>query len=113
MHVRMRVVEMLPAELQKKLEQGEPIQIIDVREPEEVAMGMIRGARHIPLGELPYRMKEIDPDTEAVLVCKIGYRSRIACQYLMAQGYTNVKNLLGGMLAWSDEAGRKIRLTDK
>ncbi|OUM88451.1 MAG: hypothetical protein BAA01_01105 [Bacillus thermozeamaize] len=47
----MRVVEMLPEVLQKKLEQGEPIQIIDVREPEEVAMGMIRGARHIPLGE--------------------------------------------------------------
>jgi len=86
---------------------GEELQIIDVREPEEYAAGHIAGARLIPLGELPIRTGEIDPDKPAVLVCRSGNRSAKATEFLIRSGFQNVKNLTGGMIAWV-EAGQPI-----
>jgi rhodanese-related sulfurtransferase len=89
-----------PAEIKRRLEAGETITIIDVREDEEVAQGMIPGARHIALGTIPERCAEIPREGEVILVCRSGNRSGRAQQYLGSLGYANLRNMTGGMLAW-------------
>jgi rhodanese-related sulfurtransferase len=88
------------AELKDKLKQGERLTIIDVREAEEVAEGMIPGAVHIPLGEITSRYNEISQDAEIILVCRSGKRSQKAYEFLQTQGFTNLINMDGGMLQW-------------
>jgi rhodanese-related sulfurtransferase len=94
------IIHIHPLDVKEKLERGEPVQIVDVREFHEVARGKIPGAKHIPLGEIADRMHEIDPDAETIMVCRSGSRSGMACEFLMRQGYKNVKNMMGGMLIW-------------
>ncbi|MCZ8520260.1 MULTISPECIES: rhodanese-like domain-containing protein [Paenibacillus] len=89
-----------PEELKRRLDSGEKLDIVDVREDEEVASGMIPGAIHIPLMTLPERMGEIPQRGETVLVCRSGNRSGRAYEYLQAQGLQGLKNMSGGMLAW-------------
>jgi rhodanese-related sulfurtransferase len=91
-----------PAELKERLQKGENLNIIDVREDEEVAQGMIPGAKHLPLGELPERHEEVAKNSEVILVCRSGNRSGKACEYLQMLGYTNVVNMTGGMLEWAN-----------
>lgn len=95
-----KVINIIPLDVQERLARGEKLNIIDVREPEEVATGMIPGAKHIRLGEIPHRKAEIDPNVETIMVCRSGNRSGQACDFLMNQGYHNVKNMMGGMLGW-------------
>lgn len=97
-----QVPEITPAELKARLQSNEAIQMIDVREDEEVAAGMIPGAKHIPLGQIPERLNEIDKTKETIFICRSGYRSERACEYLTDLGYTSCVNLVGGMLAWSE-----------
>jgi rhodanese-related sulfurtransferase len=73
---------------------------VDVREEREIRSGMIPGAMHLPLGELPARLSELDPDTETVFVCASGNRSKKACQYVADKGFGKVWNLEGGMKKW-------------
>lgn len=89
-------------EVRKRLERGEALNLIDVREPEEVAMGMLPGAIHIPLGELPYRHEEIPEAEEVIFVCRSGSRSGRACEYLQHLGYRGLKNMVGGMLEYGN-----------
>ncbi len=89
-----------PAEIQQRLQQGEKLVLIDVREEDEVAQGMIPGAKHIPLGELPDRHGEIPQAEEIILVCRSGNRSSKAYGYLESLGYKGLKNMTGGMLEW-------------
>jgi len=95
--------EIDPAEIKQRLNQGEKLNIIDVREDEEVASGMIPGAKHIPLGQVPFRLDEIEQTGEIIMVCRSGNRSGMACEYLQAQGFQGLKNMVGGMLAWNKE----------
>jgi rhodanese-related sulfurtransferase len=88
------------AELKEKLKHGEQLTIIDVREADEVAEGMIPGAVHIPLGEITSRYNEISQDAEIILVCRSGKRSQKAYEFLQTQGFTNLTNMDGGMLQW-------------
>jgi rhodanese-related sulfurtransferase len=90
----------LPEDIRKRLERGEALNLIDVREPDEVAEGMIAGAKHIPLGELPERYKEIADNGEIIFVCRSGNRSGRACEYMQSLGYSGLKNMTGGMLAY-------------
>jgi rhodanese-related sulfurtransferase len=83
------------------------LQLIDVREPDEWAEGHIDGATHIPLGDLPARTGELDPDRATVIVCRSGARSGNATMYLMQYGFRDVANLGGGMLAW-ERAGLPV-----
>ncbi|WP_010096378.1 rhodanese-like domain-containing protein [Ornithinibacillus scapharcae] len=94
--------EITAKELEQKLVAGENLNIIDVREDEEVAMGKIPGAKHIPLGQIPERLDELDKDEHYYMVCRSGGRSGNACQFLMQNGY-NVTNMIGGMLDWEGE----------
>ncbi|MFC5464829.1 rhodanese-like domain-containing protein [Lederbergia graminis] len=89
-------------ELQNKLENGESIHIIDVREDDEVAAGKIPGAAHIRLGDLPYSLEKLDKNKHYYMVCRSGGRSGRACEFLMDNGY-DVTNMTGGMLAWEGE----------
>lgn len=78
---------------------SDDVQLVDVREPHEVAAGSLPGAVNIPLGELPHRTGELAPDRRIVLFCRSGGRSALAAEYLITRGFTNVINLAGGMLA--------------
>ncbi len=90
----------LPIEVKERLAKGEQLTIIDVREDEEVAAGMIPGAQHIPLGTLPFRHGEIPEKDEIIVVCRSGNRSGRAYDYLQSLGYHGLKNMTGGMLEW-------------
>lgn len=89
-------------QLEEKLKAGEQLNIIDVREDEEVATGKIPGAKHIPLGQIPERLNELVKDKPYYIVCRSGGRSGQACAFLSAKGY-DVTNVEGGMLAWEGE----------
>jgi len=92
----------LPSEIKERLARGEQLNIVDVREDDEVAAGMIPGAKHIPLGQLPDRHEEIAKTDEIILVCRSGNRSGRAFGYLDSLGYKGLKNMTGGMLEWED-----------
>ncbi|GIN60063.1 rhodanese-like domain-containing protein [Robertmurraya siralis] len=89
-------------ELEQKIENGEELLLIDVREDEEVAQGMIQGAKHIPMGQIPNHLDELDKDKEYIFICRSGRRSENVCYYLQDQGY-KVRNMVGGMLEWNGE----------
>jgi rhodanese-related sulfurtransferase len=96
------VPEIQPEDVEKVLK-SEDVDIIDVRELDEYENGHIPGIKLIPLSEFVERYQEIDPNKETILVCRSGARSGRACQFLMHQGYKNVKSMVGGMLAWTGE----------
>ncbi|QWU13444.1 Rhodanese-related sulfurtransferase [Paenibacillus sophorae] len=89
-------------ELRQRIESGEELVLIDVREDDEVALGMISGAEHIPMGDIPYRTSDIPEDAEVIFICRSGSRSQRVCEYLYAQGYSGVANLSGGMIGWNE-----------
>jgi len=96
--------EITATELKQRLDSGEDIQIIDVREPYEVAIAKIPNSTHIPLGQVLNRMDEIDPNRETVVHCKMGGRSARAIDALKRSGFPgNLINLKGGITAWSNE----------
>jgi rhodanese-related sulfurtransferase len=96
--------EMTATELKQRLDKGDDIQIIDVREDNEVAIARIPNSVHIPLGQVVNRMSEIDPNRETVVHCKMGGRSARAIEALKRSGFNgNLTNLKGGITAWSNE----------
>ncbi len=84
----------------------ESVVLLDVREDDEWQRGHAAGARHIPMGEVPARIGEIDPDAQLFVICHLGGRSLRVAQYLARNGYTPT-NVGGGMQAWAD-AGRPV-----
>jgi rhodanese-related sulfurtransferase len=101
--------EITPTELKARLDAGEDIQLIDVREQNEYDFCNIAGAKHIPLGQVMQRMDEIDPARDTVVHCRSGVRSANAIAGLMRSGFTgSLTNLRGGILAWSDEVDPSI-----
>jgi len=85
--------EISPVELKRRLDAGEDLFILDVREPNEYQINRIAGSTLIPLGELPRRYQELPRDREIIAQCKMGGRSAKAMEYLKTVGFTNVKNL--------------------
>ncbi|MFD1068232.1 rhodanese-like domain-containing protein [Oceanobacillus locisalsi] len=84
------------------IKEKDHIQVIDVREDEEVAQGMIENALHIPLGEIQDAYTDLDKDKEYIMVCRSGRRSYNAAAFLQEQGF-NAANMSGGMLEWPGE----------
>ncbi|WP_210364862.1 rhodanese-like domain-containing protein [Bacillus sp. REN3] len=102
----MRNIETITTdEVQKRIEAGEKLELVDVREHDEVEAGMIPGAKHIPMGEIPERLNEFDKEKEYIFVCRSSARSGNVCYYLSDQGF-KVKNMVGGMLDWKGETTR-------
>ncbi|MGJ7920371.1 rhodanese-like domain-containing protein [Neobacillus sp. LXY-4] len=91
-----------PEEVQKKLEAGEKLELVDVREDEEVAEGMIPGAKHIKMGEIPMNLDYFEDDKEYILICRSSRRSENVGWFLHDHG-VKVRNMVGGMLEWKGE----------
>jgi molybdopterin/thiamine biosynthesis adenylyltransferase/rhodanese-related sulfurtransferase len=100
--VTVGVPEIQPVELKTKLDAGEGIFILDVREPHEYQICNL-GGNLIPLGDLPTRMNELDSSREIVVHCRSGVRSAKAVTLLRQAGFGKVRNLAGGILAWADK----------
>jgi adenylyltransferase/sulfurtransferase len=96
-------LEISAVELKQRLDRGDKLRIIDVREPNEWQINRIPGAQLIPLGEIPRRYAELDPDEELVMQCKIGGRSAKAADFLRSVGFKRVLNLRGGIVEWIDK----------
>jgi adenylyltransferase/sulfurtransferase len=95
--------EITSVELKRRLDRGEHIRIIDVREPNEYQINRIPGSELIPLGDVPKRYNELDPGEELVVHCKMGGRSAKAADFLRSVGFKRVLNLKGGILDWVDK----------
>jgi sulfur-carrier protein adenylyltransferase/sulfurtransferase len=102
-HAQRAVQEIQPAQLAHRLETGEKLEIIDVREPYEWAIGHIPGARLVPLGRIAEEIPRLDKRRETILYCKMGARSLSAARQLADAGVSDVRNLAGGILRWIDE----------
>ena len=84
------------------------IRVIDVRDPDEHEIAHVKGVPQIPLGSLPQRFTELDPNTQIYLHCKSGKRSMKALEFLRQQGFKYVKSVKGGISAWSDEIDHSV-----
>ena len=102
------VLEIDPSQLARRLEQGEELELIDVREPYEWQIGHIPGARHIPLGSLDDEIPRLDRKRTTILYCKAGARSLRAARQLADAGLADVRSLSGGILRWIDEVDPSI-----
>ena len=100
--------EISPVEVKAKLDRGDKFQFIDVREPHEYQICKIPGTKLIPLGDLPKRVNELDSAVELVAHCKSGVRSGKAIDFLRQAGFKKVKNMVGGILAWSDKVDPSV-----
>jgi molybdopterin/thiamine biosynthesis adenylyltransferase/rhodanese-related sulfurtransferase/molybdopterin converting factor small subunit len=100
--------EIDPVEVKRKIDRGDNFLLIDVREPHEYQICRIPSAKLIPLGELPKRVHELDSAVEIVAHCKSGVRSGKACDFLRQAGFRKVKNMKGGILAWSDKVDPRV-----
>jgi len=96
--------EITASELKAKMDAGEDIQLIDVRQPDEYAFARIEGAKLIPLGEIMARMGGIDPAREPVIPLKMGGPSPPAIMAMQQAGFSgSLSNLVGGITAWSND----------
>jgi molybdopterin/thiamine biosynthesis adenylyltransferase/rhodanese-related sulfurtransferase/molybdopterin converting factor small subunit len=100
--------EIDPTEVKQKLDRGDKFVLIDVREPHEYRICSIPGAKLIPLGEFPKHVGEFDPQADIVIHCRSGVRSARACGILRQAGFQRVRNMVGGILAWSDKVDPSV-----
>ncbi|MBI1290673.1 rhodanese [bacterium] len=99
------MTDCLVTELKSRIDGGNPPILLDVRQPGEVEIASIPGAIHIPMGDIPSRLTELEEhaDSEVVVYCHHGMRSASVQGFLLRQGFTHVRNLIGGIDAWSLE----------
>src|SRR5262245_581531 len=95
--------EITSVELKQRLDRGDKLKIVDVREPNEYQINRIPGSELIPLGDVPKRVNELNPNDEIVVHCKMGGRSAKAADFLRSVGFKKVLNLKGGILDWIDK----------
>jgi len=97
----MPIKQLTAIELKSRIQEKEPLILLDVREPFEFAHARIEGSLPIPLDQIPARLKELDMDQEIVVICHHGMRSMQAANFLTQVGFDNISNLVGGIDAWS------------
>ena len=102
--------DITPAELVERMSAGNSIHLVDVREPHELEISQIDGAKLIPLGQLAARLHELDSANEIVLFCKSGSRSARALELMASAGFRRMKNLKGGINAWAREVDPSLPL---
>lgn len=101
--------EITATELKQRMDNGDDIQLVDVREPNEVAVAKLPNSIHIPLAQVINRMSEIDPNRETVVHCKMGGRSAKAIEALQRSGFNGkLLNLKGGITAWSNDVDPSV-----
>ena len=103
--------QLRPAALKQRLDSGEKLPIVDVREPDELNVCHLEGTINIPMSQLSDRVGELSQfkDVPLVIMCKSGGRSNRCSDFLLAQGFKSVINLDGGILAWSDEVDPSVQ----
>src|SRR5450631_2574553 len=101
------MADMAVEELKQRLDRGDDLFVLDVREPYEYQIANI-GGNLIPLNDLPKRIGEIDPNREIVVHCKLGGRSAKAVEFLKQSGFSRVHNLAGGINAWAERVDPKV-----
>jgi molybdopterin/thiamine biosynthesis adenylyltransferase/rhodanese-related sulfurtransferase len=106
-NVKNGIPQITVKELKQRLDAGEDVQLIDVREPYEYQIAQI-GGKLIPQNDVPNRLNEIDRNREVVVHCKSGGRSQRIAEFLQQAGYPRVVNVAGGITAWSDEIDPKV-----
>ena len=92
-----------PKELKASLDKGDKLVLVDVREEWEYSLAKLDGSMLIPLGTLPQSLTRLNRDSEIIAICHHGMRSADATNFLLQQGFQNVKNLVGGIDAWSTQ----------
>ena len=92
-----------PKELKSSLDKGDKLVLVDVREEWEYSLAKLDGSILIPLGTLPQSLARLTRDSEIIAICHHGMRSADATNFLLQQGFQNVKNLVGGIDAWSTQ----------
>jgi adenylyltransferase/sulfurtransferase len=95
-------------EVKAKIDRKDDFVLVDVREPHEWQIGRIEGAILMPMNDVPKRLSELDPDAEIVVHCKMGGRSAKVVEFLKANGYPKARNMVGGILAWSDKVDPSV-----
>ena len=103
------VNEISAQELKARRDAGTGPFVIDVREKWELDVASIPDVRHIPMGDIPARLAELDPHQEIVVMCRSGGRSTKVAQFLDSKGFSSVANLTGGILAWSRDVDPSVR----
>ena len=98
----MQVPEITPAEVAALAEQGKAPLLLDIREEWELAIARLEGVIHIPMGQLPDRLAELDREADIVVICRSGGRSATVVRFLQHQGFSCVRNLAGGIAAWGE-----------
>lgn len=97
-----------PKELKARLDKGEKLVLLDVREQWEYDLAKLNGSTLIPLGTLPQSLAKLSRDAEIIAICHHGMRSADATNFLLQQGFPNVKNLVGGIDAWSAQVDGSV-----
>jgi rhodanese-related sulfurtransferase len=100
--------EITVTEVKQKIDRGDNFVLIDVREPHEYKIASIPAAKLIPLGEFPKHLGEFDQEADIVIHCKSGMRSAKACGIMRQAGFQHVRNMVGGILAWSDQVDPSV-----
>jgi rhodanese-related sulfurtransferase len=100
--------EMTPTEFAARAQAADAPLLLDVREDWELEIARVDGALHIPMGDVPARRSEIDPDREIVVMCRSGGRSAQVARFLEQHGHARVWNLSGGIIAWSEQVDPTI-----
>src|SRR6188474_2510876 len=97
-----------PKELKTRLDKGDNLVLLDVREDWEYSLAKIDGSILVPLGTLPQSLTRLNRESEIIAICHHGMRSADATNFLLQQGFSNVKNLVGGIDAWSSQVDHSV-----
>ncbi|HEV2056969.1 MAG TPA: rhodanese-like domain-containing protein [Methylomirabilota bacterium] len=101
--------ELTAVELKQRLDQREPLVLLDVRQDWETRLCRLDNALHIPIEEIELRSDELDPAAEIIVYCHQGVRSAAVAEYLRGLGFANVRNLAGGLDAWARTVDPSMR----
>jgi rhodanese-related sulfurtransferase len=104
----MNDLEILPLEVKQRLDKGEKLLLVDVREPQEYAICHIDGSVLIPMGTIPANLQKLDTDDDVICFCHHGMRSMDVANWLRAQGVKSAKSMSGGIDRWSVEIDPKV-----
>lgn len=99
------------SELKKRLDAGDQFVLLDIREPYELDIAVLKNTFHIPMGDLPERLEDLEPykDRDIIVYCRSGRRSSHCVEFLRDQGFPRSFNLRGGIIAWSDEVDPTVQ----
>jgi len=104
----MNDLEIMPREVKQRLDRGEKLLLIDVREPHEYAVCQIEGSMLIPMGTIPANLQKLDVDEDVICFCHHGMRSLDVVNWLRQQGISTAKSLAGGIDRWSMEIDPRV-----